>query len=179
MATSRKGGRRVRQSSGSVLPATRRNVRKPWTLRTAWLLFIVAFGFTALQSGSGAQPFVTSVTIASPAAVLEPSAGIASDQDGFPPGAGNADPEEATLAIRLAIATPVTDPVLVITRSNDEGTPDLFINDAASDGTTLSRGLDGLDGVIDGRLAAGAYTVYVSLDKTGYDQALPGSSAGT
>ena len=148
-----KRARSPRTVDSSPAPTPPRQSRL--TLRTAWLLAIVAFGITAMQSGSGAQPFATSVTIASPAAVLEPSVGSPTDADGYPPAVGNADPEEATLAVRLAIASAVNSPVLVVSRSDDEGIADLSINESGSDGTTLTRGLDGLDGVLDGRLAAG------------------------
>ncbi len=118
----------------------------------------------------------TSVTVISPKAILEPSASP-SDKDGYPPASSSADPEEGTLGVSLAVASPIQNPRVVVVDDKADAVDDLTLNEAGASAAGVTRNVDGLDGVADGVLAPGTYFLYFNLDKTGYDANLPSSSA--
>ncbi len=121
-------------------------------------------------------PTSTAVTVVSPKAILEPSTSP-SDKDGYPPQSSGADPEEGTLGVKLAVASPVRAPRVVVTDDNADAVDDLTINEVGASAAGVTRDVDGLDGLVDGVLAPGTYFLYFNLDKTNYDINLPASSA--
>ncbi|HLL51980.1 MAG TPA: hypothetical protein VK447_00455, partial [Myxococcaceae bacterium] len=118
----------------------------------------------------------TSVAVISPKAILEPSASPG-DKDGYPPVSSSADPEEGTLGVSIAVASPIQNPRVVVVDDNADAVDDLTLNEVGATAAGVTRDVDGLDGLVDGVLAPGTYFVYFNLDKTGYDLNLPASSA--
>ncbi len=134
---------------------------------TATVTVLVASAFFALATSwspdaplSGPAP---TATVLSPFAVLEPSTrNNPNDKDGYPPTKSEADPEEAFMVARIETENDLFDPHATLVDYSLDSVDDLVVDDDSP------RSLDILDGVSDGRLAAGTYYVYWNVNKTGY-----------
>ena len=101
--------------------------------------------------------------ILSPFAILEPSTkNNPNDKDGYPPTSSEADPEEAFMLARVATDQDLYDATAILAAYPVDGVQDLKVDDDSP------RSLDLLDGISDGKLAAGSYSLYWNLNKTGY-----------
>ncbi len=118
----------------------------------------------------------TTVTIISSPVLLEPSNATATDRDGYPPTSGAADPEEGAMAAVLVVASPILDPVATIRDIDADAIDDLRVDEAGATAAGATRDLDDLDGLVDGQLSAGTWTIYWNVQKTGFDPTIPGSS---
>lgn len=129
------------------------------------------------------------VSVLSARAFLEPSASKPGDKDGCPPASSSADPEEATLQARLLVTSSIPSPTVSLIDANNPGGVERKLRDdwtldefSTTNGAPVASGardVDYLDGLMDGKLAAGTYYTYFNLDKTLYDQETLTNCAGS